>query len=173
MNAEEYQKVVAELARLHVAEGKPLNKIVAKTVMVIKPMTVLAHSLREPTEEQLYETAQAHNPFAGEDMTDELHNRYNAICKLQLDVEAAVKSYREERHHPITFRLLEVGSNRYLTWMEADPDCDDKDNNKMAEFTGSDTAELMANAYNTVMYSIGLPSRAVVASFNRYHERIS
>lgn len=171
-NAEEYQRAVAELARLHVVENKSLHKMVSK-VAVAHTTAILAHSFREPTEDQLYETAHAHNPFAGDDLTQELRGRYTAVCKLQLDVEAAVKSYREERHHPATFRLLELVGKRYLTWMEADPDCEDDLNDKMAELTAFGDAERMASAYNSVMSRISSDSKTVIVAFNRYHERIS
>lgn len=173
MNAAEYASLVAEIARLHVCENKPIHKNVAKAVIHHSPMAVLANSMREPTEDELLDVVEKHNPFAVEDLTDELRSRYTAICKLTLDVNASIKQYREERMLPVSYRILETASSRYLTWGEADPDCDAKDDDKMAEYARRNEAEEAAETYRLVMQALAAPSDVEVAAFNRYHERIS
>ena len=173
MNAEEYASLVAEIARLHVCENKPIHKTVAKAVIKFTPMAVLAHSMREPTEEELLDVVEQHNPFAVEDLTDELRARYTAICKLTLDVNSAISQYREQRLLPVSYRILETTSGRYLTWAEADPNCDAKDDDKMAEYKDQKEAQQAADVYQCVMQSIAAKGLVEVAAFNRYHERIS
>lgn len=171
MNADEYASLVAEIARLHVCENKPVHKTVAKAVIKFTPMAVLANSMREPSEEELLDVVEQHNPFAVEDLSDELRARYTAICKLHLDVKAAINVYREERHMPVSFRILEA-SGRYLAWGEADPSCNAADDDKMAEFDNKPAAEEAAQNYRFVMESVRAPVSVEVAAFNRYHERI-
>ena len=172
MTPEEYASLVAEIARLHVCENKPIHKTVAKAVIKFTPMAVLANSLREPTEEELLDVVEQHNPFAVEDLSDELRARYTAICKLHLDVKSAISQYREERMLPVSYRILETISSRYLTWVEADPDCDAGDDDKMAEFANKGKAQEAADNYGRVMESVLAPAAVEVAAFNRYHERI-
>lgn len=170
MQAEEYASLVAEIARLHVCENKPVHKMVARAVMKHSPMAVLANSLREPTEDELLEVVEKHNPFAVDDLTDELRSRYTAFCKLHIDVEAAISQYRQDRFAPVSYRVLE--GNRYLTWLEADPNCVTADDDKMAEYDSRNEAAAAAEVYGSVMSSIGGTTTVEVAAFNRYHERI-
>lgn len=170
MDAAEYAAMVGSIARLHVAENKPISKVIAKTVMRITPLAVLANSMREPTEEQLLEVVEQHNPFAVEDLSEDLRARYTAIAKLHLDVDTAITQYREERMMPASFRVLD--GDRYLTWAEADPECETADDDKMAEFTDREAADNAAFNYAGVMEAVGSEREVAVAVFNRYHERI-
>lgn len=172
MDANEYASLVAEIARLHVCENKPVHKTVAKAVIKFTPMAVLANSMREPTEDELLEVVEQHNPFAVEDLSDELRARYTAICKLQLDVTTAICKYREERLLPVSWRILETSASRYLTMGEAVPECKSSDDDKMAEFHVEDEAHQAAESYTLVMESVGVPVEVEIAVFNRYHERI-
>ena len=172
MDAKEYASLVAEIARQHVCENKPTHKAVVRAVMKHSPMAVLTHSFREPTEDELLEIVERHNPFAAEDLSDELRSRYTAICKLHLDVVEAVKLYREDRFVPSFYRLLDASTSRYLTWAEADPNCDDKLDDKMAEFTSLEDAHKAIADYCRVMSSLAAEPHVELISLNRYHERI-
>ena len=172
MTSTEYGNIVTEIARQHVCENKPISKIIAKIVIRHTPMAILANSLREPTEDELLDVVEQHNPFAVEDLSDDLRARYTAICKLHLDVQTAITQYRSERLVPSTYRILETKSGRYLTWIEANPDCDDPDDDKMAEFTHSFAAQEAAENYSRVMESLRANVTVEVVAFNRYHERI-
>jgi hypothetical protein len=173
MKAEEYTDLVSSIARSHVCENKPIHKAVAKAVIKLTPMAVLANSMREPTEDELLEVVEQHNPFAVENLSEELRTRYTAVCKLTLDVNASVKVFREERLRPVSYRILESSQSRYLTWAESDPDCDSTDDDKMAEYKDRETAEQHAKMYQAVMQSLDVQTEVEVVSFNRYHERIS
>lgn len=172
MTPAEYNTIVAEVARQHVSENKPIHKAIAKIVIKHTPMAILANSLREPTEDELLDVVEQHNPFAVEDLSDDLRARYTAICKLHLDVKSAVSQYRSERLVPASYRILESKSGRYLTWVEANPDCEAHDDDKMAEFTHKFAAHDAAENYSRVMESVGANVAVEVAAFNRYHERI-
>lgn len=172
MDSEEYKILVAEISRLHVCEKKNVSKTVAKAVIKFTPMAVLANSMREPTEEELLEVVEQHNPFAVEDLSDELRARYTAICKLTLDVTTAIGKYREERMWPVYWRILETTASRYLTMGEAVPHCAIADDDKMAEFHNEDDAHEAAESYTLIMEAVAVPVAVEIAVFNRYHERI-
>lgn len=172
MNSQEYADLVDDLARQYVCENKSVQKLVAKAVMAHTPTAVLANSMLEPTEDQLLEVVELYNPYAAENLGDELRPRYTAICKLYHDVNNSVARYREERLVPVSFRILESISGRYLTWIEADPNCDDVVNDEMAEFKSLDDATQAVKNYANVMNSVQAPASAQITGFNRYHERI-
>ncbi len=174
MTSTEYANLVAEIARQYVSENKPLHRTLARIAIKSTPMAILANSLREPTEDQLLEVIERYNPFAAvdEDITDELRTRYTAICKLQLDVNDAIVKYREERLLPITYRILDLSTGKYLTWAEADPNLEVADDDVMAEYTSREEAETAAETYARVMNSIQASTELEVVVFNRYHERI-
>jgi hypothetical protein len=172
MNSEQYGKMVAEIARLYVCENKSYLKTAVKTVINLTPAVIFANSPREPTEDELLETVERHNPFAVEDMSEELRYRYLAVCKLELDIADAVKAYRVERAVISHYRLLE-DQTRYLTWLEAAPEIEGKKDDEMAEFNQLNEAEEVAHCYTSVMSAVGIRHDVEVVGFNRFHERIS
>lgn len=171
MNSEQYAKLVSEIARQHVCENKSYQKTVMKIVVSHTPATIFANSHREPTEDELLETIERHNPFAVDEINEEIRYRYLAVCKLELDVVDAIKAYRNERKVPSHYRILE-DSTRYLTWFEAAPDVEGKKDDEMAEFKTESEANQAAELYQEVMSEVGVSHEVSVIPFNRFHERI-
>ena len=172
MDSEKYANVVSEIARQYVCENKSYQKAVIKTVMSLTPTVIFTYSHREPTEDQFIDTLERHNPFAVDDISEEIRTRYTAVCKLELDVLEAIQAYRSQRSVPTHYRLLE-DATRYLTWIEAAPELDGKKNDEMAEFHDPEEAAEMAHCYCSSMSAVGIRHEVLVVAFNRFHERIS
>jgi hypothetical protein len=170
MNSEEYQKLVFEMAKDAVLkENKLYHKNVAK-IVIKNPFAVLDNSLREPSEEELLEVVEQHNPFAVENLTEDLRLRYTAICKLQLDVRDAILAYQKERPNPFLYRILEIPKSHYLTWDEVDPHCFESE--ETADFFSSEEAKMYAESYAAAMASIRIFVKTKIVAFNRYNEEL-
>lgn len=153
--------------------GKLTQKVVGKFLAIpgaVDSVLVSTHLTFE--DEDIKNRMLVTNPFLKDPTVDQF-KRYTAALVLETELEDVLKHVLKERNTICKWKIHLINEKRYLTFDEADPDCDESLDGQEATYNDGLTAYRQREVYVSTMNAFNLYPKVNVVGFNIQGEVIS